>query len=162
MTYTVALLVHIAAGVAGILLGPLVLYFVAARGVTRFADAYHASVLLVCVSAAVLAVLDFASLWWFLLVATGSYAFAVRAVIAARQRRPNWLPRYIRGQGGAYIALWTAVVVVSVNQLPLVWFIPTAIGAPLIEWLAHRARTPNAPANRPLQSTASAESAGSA
>jgi hypothetical protein len=144
MTYTVALLVHIAAGVAGILLGPLVLYFAAARRVTRFADAYHASVLLVCVSAAVLAVLDFASLWWFLLVAAGSYAFAVRAVIAARQRRPNWLPRYIRGQGGAYIALWTAVVVVSINHLPVVWLIPTAVGAPLIEWLAHRAHTPDA------------------
>jgi hypothetical protein len=91
----------------------------------------------------VLAVLDFAGLWWFLFVAAGSYAFAVRAVIAARQGRPNWLGRYIRGQGGAYIALWTAIVVVSVNHLPAVWFIPTAVGAPLIEWLAHRARTRN-------------------
>jgi hypothetical protein len=142
MTYTVALLVHIAAGVAGVLLGPPVLYFAAVRGVTRLAGAYHASVLLVCVSAAVLAALDFADLWWFLLVAAGSYAFAARAVIAARQRRPNWLPRYIRGHGGAYIALWTAVVVVSINHLPVVWLIPTAVGAPLVEWLAHRAHTP--------------------
>jgi hypothetical protein len=143
MTYTVALVLHIAAGVAGVLFGPPVLYFAAVRGITRFAGAYHASVLLVCVSAAVLAVLDFAGLWWFLLVAAGSYAFAVRAVIAARQRRLNWLGRYIRGQGGAYIALWTAIVVVSVNHLPVVWFIPTAVGAPLIEWLAYRAGTRN-------------------
>jgi hypothetical protein len=143
MTYTVALVLHITAGVAGVLLGPPVLYFAAARRVTRFAHAYHASVLLVCVSAAVLAILDFAGLWWFLLVAAGSYAFVARAHIAARQRRPNWLPRYIRGQGGAYIALWTAIVVVSVNHLPVVWLIPTAVGAPLIEWLAHRARTAN-------------------
>jgi hypothetical protein len=139
MTHTAALILHIVAGVAGVLLGPAVLYFAAARQIPRFAGAYHASVLLVCVSAAVLAVLDFASLWWFLLVAAGSYAFAARARIAARQRRPNWLSRYIRGQGGAYIALWTAIVVVSVNHVPVVWFIPTVLGAPLIEWLAHRA-----------------------
>jgi hypothetical protein len=144
MTYIVALVLHIAAGVAGVLLGPPVLYFAVAGRVPRFAHAYHASVLLVCVSAVVLAVLDFAGLWWFLLVAAGSYAFSLRALIAARHRRPNWLPRYIRGQGGAYIALWTAIVVVSVNQLPVVWLIPTAVGAPLIEWLAHRARATDA------------------
>jgi hypothetical protein len=144
MTYIVAMVLHISAGVAGVLLGPPVLYLAVAGRVNRFADAYHASVLLVCVSAAVLAVLDFANLWWFLLVAAGSYAFAFRAHLAARQRRPNWLPRYIRGQGGAYIALWTAIVIVSINDLPVLWLIPTALGAPLIEWLAHRARTANA------------------
>src|SRR4030095_8007553 len=96
MTYTVALVLHIAAGVAGVLLGPPVLYFASVRRVPRLAGAYHASVLLVCVSGAVLALLDSAGLWWFLLVAAGSYAFAARARIAARQRRPNWLARYIR------------------------------------------------------------------
>jgi hypothetical protein len=144
MTYAVALIIHIAAGVAGVVLGPAVLYRAAAARVTLFASAYHASVLLVCVSAVVLSILDFANLWWFMLVAAGSYAFALRALTAARRRRPGWLPRYIRGQGGAYIALWTAIVVVSVNGLPVVWFIPTAIGVPIIEWLAHRARTANA------------------
>jgi hypothetical protein len=144
MPHTVTLIVHIAAGVAGVLLGPAVLYSAAAGRVTRFAGAYHASVLLVCVSAVVLSILDFADLWWFMLVAAGSYAFALRALTAARRRRRGWLSRYIRGQGGAYIALWTAVVVVSVNDLPVVWLIPTAVGAPLIEWLAHRARTANA------------------
>jgi hypothetical protein len=144
MTHTVALVIHIAAGVAGVLLGPVVLYCAAAGRITRFAGVYHASVLLVCVSAAVLSVLDFANLWWFLLVAAGSYAFALRAFTAARRRHPGWLPRYIRGQGGAYIALWTAIIVVSVNDLPVVWLIPTAVGAPLIEWLAHRTRTANA------------------
>ena len=118
---------------------PAVLYDAAARRSTRFAGAYHASVLLVCVSAAGLSILDFAGLWWFLLVAAASYAFALRALIAARRRGSGWLPRYIRGQGGAYIALWTAVIVVSVNDLPVVWLVPTAAGTPLMEWLAHRA-----------------------
>ena len=144
MTHTLALILHIVAGVAGVLLGPAVLYYAATGRVTRLADAYHASVLLVCVSAVLLSVLDFANLWWFLLVAAGSYAFALRAFTAARQHRPGWLPRYIRGQGGAYIALWTAIVVVSVNHVPVVWIIPTAVGVPLIEWLTHRAHAPNA------------------
>jgi len=39
---------------------------------------------------------------------------------------------------GAYIALWTAIVIVSINQLPVLWLIPTALGTPLIEW-PHRA-----------------------
>jgi hypothetical protein len=60
------------------------------------------------------------------------------------QRQTPLVERYIRGQGGAYIALWTAVVVVSVNHLPVVWLVPAAVGAPLTEWLGHRARTADA------------------
>ena len=126
MTYTVALVLHIVAGVAGVLLGPPVLYFAAARRVPRLAGAYHASVLLVCVSAAVLAVLDFASLWWFLLVAAGSYAFAARARIAARQR-PRTGYRVHPRKAGLH-RMWTTSRV-SVNQLPVVWLIPTVVGA---------------------------------
>ncbi|SHN43154.1 hypothetical protein [Cryptosporangium aurantiacum] len=144
MTYAVTLIVHIVAGVAGVLFGPVVLYAAAAGRVSGLAGAYHVSVLLVCVSAVVLSVLDFTNLWWFLLVAAGSYSFALRAVTVARRRHAGWLPRYIRSQGGAYIALWTAIVVVSVNEVPVVWLIPTAVGVPVIEWLSHRAHTANA------------------
>ena len=37
--------------------------------------AYHLAVAMVCASAIGLAVLDFAGLWWFVLVAAGSYPF---------------------------------------------------------------------------------------
>ncbi len=43
-------------------------------------SAYHLSVALVCLSAVGLAALDPARLWWFVLIATGSYLFAVRAM----------------------------------------------------------------------------------
>jgi hypothetical protein len=145
MVHTVVLVIHIAAGVVGVLVGPPVLYAAAGGRVGRLAGAYHASVLLVCVSAGALAALDFARLWWFVLIAAASYGFALSAYVAARSRRPGWLPRYIRGQGGAYIALWTAIVVVSVPDLPVVWLVPAVVGSPLVEWYAHRARAVTRP-----------------
>jgi hypothetical protein len=99
-------------------------------------SAYHLAVSLVCASAVGLAALDFAGLWWFVLVAAGSYAFAARAILAIRAGRPGWQARAVRGFGGAYIALWTAVAVVSVPGQPLVWAIPTAAGIPALEWFA--------------------------
>jgi len=61
--------------------------------------------LAVCVSAAGLAFLRFSELWWFLAVATFSYANAFVGWCAARKRDPGWLPRHIGGMGGSYIAL---------------------------------------------------------
>jgi hypothetical protein len=38
--------------------------------------------------------------------------------------------------GGSYIALATALLVVNVGQqLPIVWFLPTIIGSPIIAWV---------------------------
>lgn len=45
----------------------------------------------------------------------------------------------MRGVGGASISLWTALVVVSIPDLPVLWFLPTALGAGPIEVAAHRA-----------------------
>jgi hypothetical protein len=37
---------------------------------------------------------------------------------------------------GSYIALATALLVVNVgDRLPIVWFLPTIVGSPLIAWL---------------------------
>jgi hypothetical protein len=155
MVYTVVLILHIAAGVVGVLLGPPVLYAAATGRVGRLADAYHAAVLLVCAAGAGLALLDLGGLWWFLPVAAGSYAFALAARTVARRRRPGWLPAYIRGQGGAYIALWTAIVVVSLTGMPLLWLLPVALGAPVVEWLAlraHRAGTADPAQSRSVAS----------
>lgn len=149
MTYAVTLIIHIVAGTAGVLLGPVALHRATAGHVGRLAAGYHLAVLVVCLSAAALAVLDFRELWWFLLVAGFSYAFAARARLVARRRRPGWLARHLRGQGGAYIALWTALVVVGVKDMPALWLLPTAVGVPLIEWLAHRAAG-DRPAGAPL------------
>ncbi|MGI8721856.1 MAG: hypothetical protein ACR2JG_06475 [Geodermatophilaceae bacterium] len=138
MLHTVILALHIASGVLGVALGPFAIARVARGGVDWLTSAYHLSVALVCLSAVGLAALDPARLWWFVLIATGSYLFAARAMRDIRSVRAQWQARAVRGFGGAYIALWTAVVVVSLPGQPLAWGIPTAVGIPALEWFAAR------------------------
>lgn len=152
MMHTLILAFHIAAGVCGVLLGPVAIAGAASGLDTNrrgwLSEAYHGAVLAVCVSAAGLALLDPAGLWWFLPIAAGSYAFALRGRLASRRRWPDWRRRSVSGFGGAYIALWTAILVVSANSTPLLWLIPTVVGVPIVEWLARRVRDP-APAVAP-------------
>ncbi len=136
MAHTLILTLHIAAGALGIALGPFAIARVAVGRVTWLTSAYHLSVALVCLSAVGLAALDPARLWWFVLIATGSYFFAARAMRDIRSAQAHWQARAVRGFGGAYVALWTAVVVVSVPGQPLAWAIPTVIGIPALEWFA--------------------------
>lgn len=138
MSHDLVLAVHVAAGVLGVVLGPLVVWR-ASRGRTdRLATGYHGSVAVVCVSALGLAALDIASLWWLVPISLGTYAFLLRGVLAGRGRRPGWATSAIRGYGGAYIALWTAIVVVSAGSSVLTWLVPALVGTPVVELLAAR------------------------
>jgi len=58
--------------------------------------------------------------------------------------------RSVSGFGGAYISLWTAILVVSANGTPLLWLAPTLAGVPLVEWLARRVREPGPEATVPV------------
>jgi len=132
-----ALALHIASGTTGLILGPLAMRAPKWRGPhTRLGEAYHWVMLTVCVSAAALAILAWSRIWWFLPIATFSYANALVGYVAAKRRRPGWLRRHIAGMGGSYIALTTALLVVNLGQsLPIVWFLPTIVGSPLIAWV---------------------------
>jgi hypothetical protein len=147
MAHTLILAFHIVVGVCGVILGPAAIAGAVSgrHEPTRLGwagEAYHGAVLAVCISAAGLALLDPAGLWWFLPIAAGSYAFALQARLAIRRRRPGWQRRSVSGFGGAYISLWTAILVVSANGTPLLWLAPTLAGVPLVEWLARRVREP--------------------
>jgi len=63
MTHDVVLAVHVAAGVLGVVLGPLVVWRAYRREVGRLAAGYHGAVAAVCISALGLAALDVARLW---------------------------------------------------------------------------------------------------
>jgi hypothetical protein len=143
------LVLHIAAGAAGLVLGPIAMQAAKRPGRhTRAGEAYHWVMLLVCLSAATLAVLDWPRLRWFLLVAAGSYAFALVGYVAAKRRWPGWLSAHIAGQGGSYIAMVTALLVVNWNALtgtrgfasPWPWILPTLVGSPLIAWVSRQVR----------------------
>jgi uncharacterized membrane protein len=131
------LAMHIAAGTTGLILGPLAMLATKRRGPhTRLGETYHWVMLAVCLSATALAILDWHRIWWFLPIAAFSYANALLGYLAAKRRRPGWLRRHVRGMGGSYIALVTALLVVNTRaQLPIAWFIPTIIGSPIIVWV---------------------------
>ncbi|MBA2478756.1 MAG: hypothetical protein M3455_00040 [Actinomycetota bacterium] len=139
MTHDVVLAVHVAAGVLGVVLGPLVVWRAYRRRVGRLAAGYHGAVAAVCISALGLAALDVARLWWLLPISLGTYALVLRGVLAGRGHRPGWAASAVRGYGGAYIALWTAIVVVSAGSSVLTWLLPAILGTPVVELLAARA-----------------------
>jgi hypothetical protein len=112
------LLAHIALGTAGLLLGPVAMTARKLPGLhTKVGEAYHWVMLGVCVSAGTLAILDWTRLWWFLLIAAGSYAFALVGYVAAKRRWNGWLRAHLTGQGGSYVAMVTAVFVVNLETL---------------------------------------------
>ena len=131
------LAIHIAAGTTGLILGPLAMRAPKRRGPhTRLGETYHWVMLALCLSAAGLAALDWHRIGWFLPIATFSYANALVGYLAAKRRGRRWLRAHIGGMGGSYIALVTALLVVNIGQrLPIVWFVPTVIGSPVIAWV---------------------------
>ena len=105
---------HVAGGIIGLVLGPVAMTAWESRASTPGPGrSTSGSMLLVCVTAAGLAVLDWTRNAWFLPVATGSYAFALVGYVAAKRRRPGWLRVHVIGQGGSYIAMVTALLVVN-------------------------------------------------
>ena len=145
--FGLVLALHIAAGTVGLVLGPIAMTARKRPGLhTRAGETYHWVMLAVCVTAAALAALDWQRIWWFLPIAAGSYAFALLGYVAAKRRWKGWLGAHVTGQGGSYIAMTTAVLVVNWQALtgtrgiasPWAWALPTAVGTPLIAWANYR------------------------
>jgi hypothetical protein len=57
---------------------------------------------------------------------------------AAEEAGGLWYRGVLRGYGGGWIALWTAILVVSVPDHPWTWAAPIVVGSTLIEWLCFR------------------------
>jgi hypothetical protein len=148
VTHAVLLGIHIAAGMAGLLLGPVVMWQATRRlGAGRnpaggASAAYHWMVLAACLSAAMLVAWFRPELWWLIPVAAFSYALVLASQIAEARRFRGWTHVYVHGQGRSYIALVTALAVVALTvDGPLhgaaeviPWALPAAIGIALIEW----------------------------
>ncbi len=140
----VTLVLHIASGALALALGPAAIITARRRGRdNRTGAAYHAAVLAVCATAGVLAALDWSRLWWFVPIAGGSYALALLGRVASKRSGGRWARLYVHGQGGSYIALVTALLVVSTGS-PAAWIVPTLIGAPLLQRAARELDRPPA------------------
>jgi hypothetical protein len=143
--HTVVLSVHVSAGVAGLVLGPIAMFSGKRRGRhTRAGAAYHWVFLALFLSSAVLAVMR-PELWWLGLVGLFSYSFALLGYLSARRRWREWLQWHVAGQGGSYIAMTTATIVVNWDELTgargvesvVPWVIPTLVGTPILVWLTN-------------------------
>jgi hypothetical protein len=136
---TAVLVVHVAAGVLAVLLGPVALAG-ALRGhrVTRAGLGYHGAVAVLCLTAVGLVPFDWSRLWFFIPVAVVTYLFVLYGDRSARSPRPRWFRGVLRGYGGAWIALWTAILIVSVPDHPWTWVVPALVGSAAIEWLCLR------------------------
>jgi hypothetical protein len=102
--------------------------------------AYAWSVLGVSLTAIGLVVLDWPELWWIAILALLAAALAFLGYLAPRRRGRHWRPAYAHGQGGSYIALVTALLVVALTvdgpvrgaAAVAVWVLPTLVGTSLI------------------------------
>ena len=148
----VVLGLHIAAGSAGLIVGPLAMVARKHRGAhTRLGMTYHALVAVLTCSAIGLVLFAPGRLWPLGLIAIATEAAALAGWLARRRARPGWLPVHISLMCGSYVSFLTAFLVVNWSS-PLAWALPTLLGSPLIALTAARAgravRRP-APAGRP-------------
>jgi hypothetical protein len=133
----VFLALHIVSGTAALTLGPLALLAAARRHSSRdlVLTAYMWAVFATCLTAAVVSLLDLARLWWLVPIAVLSYLLALVGYVAVRRGWPKWVRAH--GLGGSYIALVTALLVVSAGDISTIaeivaWILPAAVGIPLI------------------------------
>jgi hypothetical protein len=129
---------HIACGTAGLVLGPVAMTARKVPGLhTRAGEWYHRVMLMVCISAAAMAVLEWQRIGWLLPIAVWSYAFALLGYVSAKRRFHHWLRFHLIGQGGSYIAMVTALLVVNLGTGTWwAWAAPTIAGTPVIAWVS--------------------------
>ena len=131
------LAVHIASGSGGLVLGGLALWSERPPAYrSRAGSAYPWAVLAIALTAIALVALDGWELWWLAALAVLSYGLALVGYLAPdRSRKRTWIRLYAHGQGGAYIALVTALLVVALAGPATIAaaIVPTIVGLPLIE-----------------------------
>lgn len=137
------LALHVTVGSLGLILGPVAMW--AERRPpyrSRAGAAYHWAVLAVSLSAVGLVALSFSAFWWLLPLVALSYGLALLGRLAPRRHGRRWVRMYVHGQGGSYIALVSALLVVSVDSPASVaaWVLPTLVGSCLIERRVARIR----------------------
>lgn len=135
----VVLIPHVAAGCVGLVLGPFAVLRVR-RTTTQLAIelGYQLAVGVLCATAIGLTFFE-PGLWWLALVAVVTAVAARAGWVLARRRPPGWRPRHVKLLGGSYIAFVTGFLVVATGWL-VAWVLPSAIGIPIIHYIAHRQR----------------------
>ncbi|MDP9459692.1 MAG: hypothetical protein M3Q22_05355 [Actinomycetota bacterium] len=121
------LLLHVAAGTAGLLLGPLALLaYCRPSARRRSGTAYLGALVAVALTAVGLASLDITGLWWLVPFAVATPATALTGIVVRRRQGPSWPTWYTHLMGGSYVALLTGLLVVSSGH-PAAWILPAVL-----------------------------------
>ncbi|MDX6281170.1 MAG: hypothetical protein QOH03_2241 [Kribbellaceae bacterium] len=138
----IALILHVGAGLIGVVFGPLaVVVTLRARRLTWAGEIFHWAVALICLTALVMVPYDWGRLWVFWPLSIAAYLFVYLGQRAAESPDGLWYRGVLRGYGGGWIALWTAILVVNAADQPWIWPIPIILGAATIELLCHHPAT---------------------
>ena len=81
-------------------------------------------------------------------ILVGAILVMRRQYLAAKRRWRGWLRAHVAGQGGSYIAMVTALLVVNWETptgsrgiySPLAWALPTVVGSPIIARMIYDVR----------------------
>ena len=99
----------------------------------RLGDCYFVAISVACTSAGVIAISDWPRLWYFLLVAVGTYAFAVVGYVAGKRRKGGWLIIHVVGLTSSYCGLAMGFLV---GRFGIVRIVPSVAQFPLFVRLA--------------------------
>ncbi|AYC28501.1 DUF2306 domain-containing protein [Paenisporosarcina cavernae] len=145
--YGMILTIHIVTGFICLISGLAAMFARKRRGLHTFAgELYHASYVVVAVSAIILAILSWEKSAFLFFIAIFSYGFALWGYLSIKRRKRGFLGPHIGGMLGSYIGVVTATLVTNADQLPflqdlpyiLVWLLPTIIGTPLIFYIGSK------------------------
>lgn len=140
-TFLAVLAIHIPFGITCVIAGAVAMLSRKEHGRhPTFGTIYYWSLLVVFVSASMMATLRWADDYYLFILGTLSFAAASFGRMARRRRWPGWVRLHISGMGLSYILLLTAFYVDNGKFLPLwkelpaitYWILPSAVGLPLI------------------------------
>ncbi|TWT25912.1 DUF2306 domain-containing protein [Planomicrobium sp. CPCC 101110] len=143
------LVLHVAAGSVCLLVGIIAFSAKKESGShTKFGEIYHASFILLFVTALVMALFHWEESAVLFYVAIFSYSLAFTGYMAKKRRWKNWISLDIRGMLGSYIGVVTAVFITNGQDIPLLsllpewmlWILPTIVGTPIIFYVINRFR----------------------
>ncbi|CAM4257250.1 DUF2306 domain-containing protein [Bacillus paramycoides] len=141
--FNMILIIHILFGAICLITGIVAMLAQKKKGKhTEWGEIYHASYVVITITAIILSLLNWDKIAYLFYVAIISYAFAIYGYLARKKRWKNWLGHHIRGMLGSYIGAVTNIgmYIPVINLLPPIWFwfLPTLIGIPLVSSVSKR------------------------
>ena len=126
--------IHVAAGLSALALGAVGMWSSKEpRLHPRLGDCYFVAISVACTSAGLIAISEWSRLWYFLLLAAGTYAFAVVGYVAGKRRKGGWLLIHAVGLTSSYCGLAMGFLV---GRFGIVRIVPSLAGFPLFVRLA--------------------------